>query len=416
MLHLIKRIGDCMDEDLHQIIISNPRKSLEIRKYNIRPVLLKGRLLFQSAAYTSTQVFHENLDREAMLAKLEDLLPLYKQVQVQAAGMEFTALINKKGKAAIKINKKTPENRMAAPGKTDGADKLARLSHNRSKHYLLPEGEPVPFLIDLGVMTQEGKIVKNRYDKYRQINRFLEFIEDILPGLPGGREITILDFGCGKSYLTFAMYYYLHEQKGLDIRIIGLDLKKDVIRKCSSLAVRYGYEKLHFYEGAIEDYEGLAQVDMVVTLHACDTATDYALYKAVNWGARVILSVPCCQHELNMQMGKGNAAGQPEDHFGPVREYGILKERFCALATDGIRAKLLESKGYDVQILEFIDMEHTPKNLLIRAVRPSSEKGKTPDRTRIRKDAEDAVREFCRMFGFKPTLAGLFAGDREQEA
>ena len=417
MLHLIKRIGDCMDEDLHQIIISNPRRSLEIRKYNIRPVLLKGKLLFQSAAYTGTQVFHENLDREAMLAKMEEVIPLYKQVQVQTAGMEFTALVGKKGKAAIKINKKAIENSKAATGEADAADKLARLSHNRSKHYLLPEGEPVPFLVDLGVMTREGKIVKSRYDKYRQINRFLEFIEDILPGLPGGREITILDFGCGKSYLTFAMYYYLHEQKGLDIRIIGLDLKKDVIRRCSSLAVRYGYEKLHFYEGAIEDYQGLTQVDMVVTLHACDTATDFALYKAVNWGARVILSVPCCQHELNMQMGKENAAaGQPDDFFGPVREYGILKERFCALATDGIRAKLLESKGYEVQILEFIDMEHTPKNLLIRAVKPSSEKGRKPDRTRGQKDSDDAVREFCRTFGFKPTLAGLFAEDREQEA
>ncbi len=218
----------------------------------------------------------------------------------------------------------------------------------------------MPFLIDLGVMTKEGRVVKSRYDKFRQINRFLEFIEDVLPSVERGREWTILDFGCGKSYLTFAMYYYLKVLQGLDIRIVGLDLKEEVISRCTKLAEAYGYDKLSFLTGDIASYEGLEQVDMVVTLHACDTATDYALEKAVKWKARVILSVPCCQHELNRQMDCPT--------LQPLLKYGLIKERIAALATDALRAGMLEQKGYRVQILEFIDMEHTPKNILIRAI------------------------------------------------
>ncbi len=233
--------------------------------------------------------------------------------------------------------------------------------HNRQKNYILTEGCPIPFLVDLGVMTPEGKVVNVRYDKFRQINRFLEFIEDVLPNLPKEREITVIDFGCGKSYLTFAMYYYLHELRQYKVRITGLDLKEDVISRCADLAVRYGYEGLHFCKGDIASYQGAENVDMVVTLHACDTATDAALKKAVDWGARVILSVPCCQHELNKTISN--------DMLAPVLRYGLLKERMAALITDGLRADLLEQLGYRVQVLEFIDMEHTPKNILLRAVR-----------------------------------------------
>ena len=182
-----------------------------------------------------------------------------------------------------------------------------------------------------------------------------------LPQLDSGRELMIVDFGCGKSYLTFAMYYYLHELKNYDIRVIGLDLKKDVIEHCGQLAKRYGYDKLTFLEGDIADYEGVQSVDMVVTLHACDTATDYALAKAIGWDAKVILSVPCCQHEMNSQI--------QNQVLAPIMEYGMLKERFAALVTDGLRAKYLEAAGYDAQVLEFIDMEHTPKNILLRAVK-----------------------------------------------
>ena len=388
MEFLINKIAEKLDDHLIRITISNPRKAEEIKKYSIRPVLVKEQLLFQCAAYTKTQVFHENLSKGVLVEKLGEILPGYKQVQMQTLEGELTALINKKGKAAIKVTGRKTEKPMKADP--------SRLQHNRTKNYILQEGEVVPFLQDLGVMTSEGQIVRNRYDKFRQINRFLEYIEDVLQFLPKDREITILDFGCGKSYLTFAVYYYLKEVKGYNLRIIGLNLKKDVIRQCNRLAQKYHYENLHFYEGSIEEFEGVTQVDMVITLHACDTATDYALYKAVRWGAEVILSVPCCQHELNKQMKTEN--------FEPIADYGILKERFAALATDGIRAALLEGVGYETQILEFIDMEHTPKNLLIRAI-----KGKKASEKKWQ-EAE----QFCTRFGFNPTLRALLEEERGQ--
>ena len=298
-------------------------------------------------------------------------------MQIETVHEDCTVLVSRKGKVTVKRRKRQT------------AAKKADLSHNRKKQYILEEGIPVPFLQDLGVMTADGKIVRSKTDKFRQINRFLEFIEDILPRLDSGRELTIIDFGCGKSYLTFAMYYYLHELKGYNIRITGLDLKKDVIEHCSRLGKKYGYEKLTFLEGDIADYDGVNKADMVVTLHACDTATDYALAKAVGWKADVILSVPCCQHELNRQI--------KNESMAPVMDYGLLKERFAAIVTDGLRAKYLEREGYDAQILEFIDMEHTPKNILIRAVK----KGK-----RNEKIMEEIIK--CEeLLGVKPTLGVL---------
>ena len=295
--------------------------------------------------------------------------------------MDGVVLVSKKGKMTIK------EKHHAV------RENVQIQAHNRVKQYILKEGIPVPFLTDLGVMTEKGKIITSRYDKFRQINRFLEFIEDILPRLAKDREVTILDFGCGKSYLTFAMYYYLKELKGYDVNIIGLDLKTDVIEKCNGLARKYGYEKLHFYQGDIADYEGVSAVDMVVTLHACDTATDFALAKAVEWGAQVILSVPCCQHEVNKQIRN--------ELLEPVLHYGILKERMSALITDAVRANLLESKGYETQILEFIDMEHTPKNLLIRAVK----KGKTAQAENTAKTTR--LDEMIKELNIHPTLEQL---------
>lgn len=270
--------------------------------------------------------------------------------------------------------------------------KMRTLTHNRRKRYILEEGRPVPFLKDLGVMAADGKIVNSRYDKFRQINRFLEFIEDILPQLPKDREVRIIDFGCGKSYLTFAMYYYLHELQGLDVRITGLDLKEDVIEHCGRLARQYGYEKLEFLHGDIADYTGADQVDMVVTLHACDTATDYALAKAVRWNAKVILSVPCCQHELNGQM--------ENDLLRPIFHYGIVKERMAALYTDALRAEILENHGYRTQILEFIDMEHTPKNLLLRCVRSGR-----------RKENGEQIKAVTEFLGVEPTLLKLLEAE-----
>ena len=348
---------DCLNETLIRVILSNPSSKDGVIKICARPVLKNKSLLFQIEEYTKTQVFHKNLTAGDASSYLTGKLSSdtssqtasFKNALVETQSFTANVLVSKKGTITIK-------KKMNASAKQP---KIS-LSHNRKKKYILEEGIPVPFLIDLGVMTQNGNIVNAHYDKFRQINRFLEYIEDILPSLPTGRELRILDFGCGKSYLTFAIYYYLKVLKGYPVRITGLDLKEDVIRHCNELAVKYGYDKLEFLCGDIAYYDGCSQVDMVVTLHACDTATDYALAKAVGWGAKVILSVPCCQHELNKQM--------KNDLLSPVLHYGILKERMAALMTDGLRAQILEANGYRTQILEFIDMAHTPKNLLIRAV------------------------------------------------
>jgi SAM-dependent methyltransferase len=375
------------NEQLQQMIFSNPARKDGILKVRIRPVSLRGKLLFQAEELVGTQAFHKNLLPEEVCGYVTGLLSggLRNGEVISGLG-SAVVLVSKKGAVTVKIKRaacsKQEENREDGPA----ADVV--LAHNRKKRYVLEEGKPVEFLVDLGVMTREGKIVRTRYDKFRQINRFLEFIEDILPNLDPGRETTIIDFGCGKSYLTFAMYHYLHCLKGYPVRIIGLDLKKDVITRCNLLAEQYGYEKLRFYHGDIASYEGVDHVDMVVTLHACDTATDYALAKAVRWGARVILSVPCCQHELNRQM--------KNEQMKPVFQYGLIKERMAALYTDALRAQLLEGQGYRTQILEFIDMEHTPKNILIRAVWDGR-----------KKQNEKELQEIMDFLSVKPTLAAL---------
>ena len=382
MKKLKEYLEEQINENLIQAVLSAGRKADGPSKVKIRPVKLKDQICYQASALEGTKVFHKNYDREQMLAYLEaELSGNFGQLQCQGALMDGVVLVSKKGKMTIK------EKHHAV------RENVQIQAHNRVKQYILKEGIPVPFLTDLGVMTEKGKIITSRYDKFRQINRFLEFIEDILPRLAKDREVTILDFGCGKSYLTFAMYYYLKELKGYDVNIIGLDLKTDVIEKCNGLARKYGYEKLHFYQGDIADYEGVSAVDMVVTLHACDTATDFALAKAVEWGAQVILSVPCCQHEVNKQIRN--------ELLEPVLHYGILKERMSALITDAVRANLLESKGYETQILEFIDMEHTPKNLLIRAVK----KGKTAQAENTAKTTR--LDEMIKELNIHPTLEQL---------
>lgn len=343
-------LEQCIQKNLIDLTISGLKKKNEELpvKIKVRPVAMKDKIEYQVSEFIGRKVFHKNYKKDELKKKITDWMQEdYKQAQFTMT--DATAqILSGKYSQTVKY-KKCKEVRVQRD-----------LSHNRTKRYILPEGTPVGFLIDLGVMTKEGKIVRQKYDKYRQINRFLEFVEDILPQLSKEREQTIIDFGCGKSYLTFAMYYYLKELKGYDIRIIGLDLKEDVIAHCNELKDKYGYGKLSFLVGDIASYTDVDAVDMVVTLHACDTATDYALAKAVQWGAKVILSVPCCQHEANRMM--------ENELLQPVLQYGILKERMAAIMTDAVRANLLTAKGYDTQILEFIDMEHTPKNLLIRAV------------------------------------------------
>ena len=353
----MERIKEFLDEQLGQIILSNSRRKEEVSKVRVRPLLLQEKLVFQVEEFRGKQAFHQNLMKDEAYEYLQNAMSdTFRQMELASAKGSAQILVSKNGKMTVKVKKNRP---VEGQAKIQAPSTL--LDHNRKKKYVLEEGKLIPFLQDLGVMTADGRIVHSRYDKFRQINRFLEFVQDILPKLPKGREINIIDFGCGKSYLTFAMYYYLKELNGFDIRVIGLDLKQDVIDHCNQLARKYGFEKLAFYHGDIASYEGVDQVDMVVTLHACDTATDYALAKAVRWNASVILSVPCCQHELNRQM--------KNDMLEPVLQYGLLKERMAALYTDGIRAEILENHGYRTQILEFIDMEHTPKNVLIRAVK-----------------------------------------------
>ena len=366
--------------DFVSAVLSNPREKDGTVKVKIRPVMKQDRLLFQCEEYRNNQAFHLNLEAEATSEYVENQMKVFKQMQMETRQFRYQVLVSKKGKMTIQKRLQTAE------------VKEVNYSHNRAKHYILEEGKTVPFLRDLGVMTKTGEIVRTKFDKFRQINRFLEFIEDILPQLPKDREVTILDFGCGKSYLTFAMYYYLHELNGYDIRIIGLDLKTDVIEACNQLAKKYGYRKLKFLEGNIADYTGSDEVDMVVTLHACDTATDFALAKAVGWKAKVILSFPCCQHELNGQMAN--------EVLAPLFSYGLIKERMAALVTDSLRAEYLKREGYDTQILEFIDMEHTPKNILIRAVY-----------TGKRGDNDEAICACEKMLHVQPTLGKLLKGE-----
>ena len=346
----------CIRDKLIDMVISGQKNKSEDKavKVRIRPVILKNEIEYQVSEFVGRKVLHSNHGAADVKKKIIDYMTEdFKQAQINMTDAAATILSSKSKTLTCKYKKA-------------GQLKVQRdLSHNRTKKYIIQEGKPVAFMIDLGVMGQDGKIIRTRYDKFRQINRFLEYIEDILPKLDKERELTIIDFGCGKSYLTFAMYYYLKELKGYNIRIIGLDLKADVIEHCNELRTRYGYDKLDFYVGDIATYKDVDKVDMVVTLHACDTATDYALAKAVKWGAEVILSVPCCQHEANRTI--------KSDILSPVMDYGILKERMAAIVTDAARAKLLTANGYDTQILEFIDMEHTPKNLLIRAVKSSKE-------------------------------------------
>lgn len=379
-------LQEILNEQLTQIVLSNTRDAGRASKVKVRPVCIKDRLLFQETTYRGTQVFHENFSAEEMSLRIQNYMQeLFKQGEFKAAKLEATVLVSKKGKMTIKNRRKTSDN-------TDGAptNKNAILSHNRSKQYILQDGQPVDFLVGLGVQSPDGKVTKARYDKFKQINRYLEFIEDVLEQLPKDRTVRIIDFGCGKSYLTFAMYYYLHELQHRDIEVTGLDLKADVIEHCNQLAKKLCYEKLHFEKGDISTYEGADAVDMVVSLHACDTATDYALEKAVKWGAKVIMAVPCCQHEVNRQIKC--------DALQPVLKYGLIKERISALITDAVRANLLEKSGYDTQILEFIDMEHTPKNLLIRAVKSNKIKAKS---------AADSVDDLISFLQINPSLERL---------
>ena len=326
---------------------SQPRSKADgLLRIKAKPIELKGELYIQFEEQFERVLKHHNITADGVELFLTNVLMRFRQVQAEFTDEVIQIQLTKKFKISWKSS-------VSETGRT------ADLSHNRKKNYLLEEGTPYPFLIRLGVQTADGRIKKQKHDKFRQINRFIEFIDDSLTHLPKNRTVRILDFGSGKSYLTFALYHYLHIEKGLDIHVTGLDLKKEVIEECSEIAKDLNDEHLEFLVGDINDYEEETAVDMVVTLHACDTATDMALARAVRWNASVILSVPCCQHELFNQIHS--------PALDVMLQHGLVKERFSALATDSLRAELLTLAGYETQLLEFIDMEHTPKNILIRA-------------------------------------------------
>ncbi len=376
-------------ENVSRVIISKAAKTSEYRKIDIQA---KNKT-FQITKYTDKQAFHENVQGKELASAISNIIfpkddkVAFRQVNLWTDSFEHIFLISKSGDFTHKKRALKSDEKMEVSG-----------SHNREKNYIIEEGQKVPPLIDMGVFTKDGKVVKSMYDKFRQINRFLEILDDEISGLKTD-SLNVIDFGCGKSYLTFVVYYYLTQIRGIKANIIGLDLKADVIKKCNQAAAKYGYENLKFELGDINGYSAPCDVDMVITLHACDTATDYALYNAVCWNAKMIFSVPCCQHELNKKIHSDNLA--------LLTRYGIIKERFAALATDAIRGNILEYMGYKTQLLEFIDFAHTPKNILIRAVkRPVSPKGS-------RDKALKEVQQLMEEFGTDQTLYNLLIVDHE---
>ena len=393
MNELKNTISQIVACSIQKIIISKPQEKSNPYK---KIVIERKKEYFQAAKYTEKQVFHDNVEQKDLEQYLlETVADAYLQVNAWHTEKEHILLLSKKGKITYKT-KKSPhigqDKTMQVPeGKAQTAD-FSYEDHNRQKNYILKEGQVIPPLVDMGVFTKEGKVVKSMYDKFRQINRFIEMIDDGIRDYHTD-EIHIIDFGYGKSYLTFIMYYYFTEGRHMKAQMLGLDLKADVIKKCNETAEKYGYENLHFELGDINGFKAPFDVDMVVTLHACDTATDFALFNAVCWNAKMIFSVPCCQHELNKQM--------QTDDLSLLTRYGIVKERFVELTTDAIRANLLECCGYKTQLLEFVDFAHTPKNILIRAIR----KPVVP--TAVKKKYLTEVEKVMEEFHVTPTLYTL---------
>lgn len=368
------------NEILRRIVFSLPynKDYNSFSKVNMNPYLNKGKLKYQFTYYFVNRVVHTNLDKEAAINEVIILISnIFRQSLINTVDKEYHVFASPKKK--IKIIERVSNNKS-----------LAFDTHNNQKKYIISDNTLAPFLIELGVMNSEGKVINEKYNKFRQINRFLEIIEDILPNLDTSKVINILDFGCGKSYLTFAVHYYFSSILKLNVNIVGLDLKKEVIDDCNRVAEKYKLNGIRFEVGNIKDYQK-SDVDLVISLHACDVATDYALANAVKWDAKVILCVPCCQHEVNKQIKSDNLDG--------LLEYGLIKERIASLITDVSRAKILEMHNYKTQILEFIETEHTPKNILIRAI-------KSKEKRDINKNKEQLTR-LKKEFNYSLTLEDI---------
>lgn len=351
------------DDKLIKIVFSD-RKSGDFNKVIIKPIILKSAKNIQIESFKDNKAFHKNIDLNN-LQELEDNLKEYidnfKQILLQIEGLDISFIRKKEN-----FSRKEKESNLI---KTSN-------EHNKKKQYILNEGDKIDFLIELGLMSVEGKILKSSFNKFKQINKYLEFIDDVIEELKAKKLITnhinVLDFGCGKSYLTFALYYYLKNyRKDLTFSIIGLDLKKDVIEFCNKLAKKLNYENLEFLNGNIKDYDKSKEVDLVFSLHACNNATDYSLEKALSLDAKAILAVPCCHHEFFEKIQK-NKNSEFYDTLKIMADNGVVLDKFATLATDSFRSLSLELCGYKTKMIEFIDMEHTPKNILIKAIKSKS--------------------------------------------
>lgn len=365
---------------LEKCVLSQPACETEYSKIAVHPVIIKGKTCYQLERFKDNKVYHLNADFD-VLTKLfsEEYYGKYRQILIVSEGCshQFTLKQNSSYKHSSKAA-------VARPVST------APASHNRQKNYILAEGECIPAFVDLGIFTADYKLISSRYDKYRQINRFIELIDDEFSSVSNS-SISILDFGCGKSYLTFVIYYYFKVKKGMDVKIIGYDLKADVVAHCNEIAAKYGYGNLQFVVADVtKDVLSSEHIDMVVSLHACDTATDYALFYAVEKNVNHIFSVPCCQHEINSSVKKGG-------DFDIMLKHGIVKERLSALLTDSIRADLLEDMGYSVDMIEFVDFDNSPKNIMLRARKLRSPKIKNLP----------ACEMLAARYGFKQTLMEL---------
>lgn len=337
-------------DTLTKLVLAEPVARIGHSRVTVRPVTLRGKAFFQLEYQQGQKVAHRNVSRGALLEAFEQELDGLFRSATLCTESETRQYV-RKNDGSYKCTARSGAQRAAAAG-----------AHNRKKEYILREGENIPALVDLGVFTPDFRIVKAKYDKYKQINRFIELVDDAFRSYGRG-EITILDFGCGKSYLTFVLYYYFAVKRGVRAKIIGYDLKEDVVAHCNDIAARYGYDGLRFVVADVtRDALYDEHIDMLVTLHACDTATDYALHYAIARGVEHIFSVPCCQHEVNQSIRRGG-------DFDLLLSHGLVKERFSALLTDAIRAAVLEDAGYDVDVIEFIDLAHSPKNLMLRCRR-----------------------------------------------
>lgn len=369
-------------------IFSNPTKESSYKKINLKPVQIKEEFFIQFESFVNNKAFHKNENLIDSFKILDEIIDTFKQILIVTSNQEIQVLQNKKG---FSIKRKNTES------------KTLELSHNKQKNYILQDNTPIPFLIRLGVMSEVGKVSKEKFNKFRQINRYLEFIEDTLKELQEkklvGNSMKIIDFGCGKSYLTFALYHYLKNIKNLDIDVIGLDLKEDVINHCNTIAKDLNFNNLQFLKGDIKDFDIFKDVDLIFSLHACNNATDYSILKGLELGAKAILAVPCCQSEINQKIDKSSTT-QLNGVLSPFGNHGILQERFSSLATDALRALSLELCGYNTKVMEFIDMEHTPKNILIKAILGSPSKEKLEEK---RKEYD----KYLEFLGVNPLLDSL---------